>query len=141
MTNRMDLIKSLVNAASYASGYSISEEALEERFKEIFAQYTKPAAVTERDIQAELDVALKSSAEYVVAVEKLLAEKQVSTRLTDALMAQALPKWIDAAKGKDPFTDDLVAYIEGASCAAVRANPTSGNRYQSTYLAGRPVLL
>ena len=27
--------------------------------------------------------------------------------------AQSLPKWIDDAKGKDPFTDDLIAYIEG----------------------------
>lgn len=29
--------------------------------------------------------------------------------------AQPLPKWIDDAKGKDPFTDDLIAHIESCN--------------------------
>lgn len=47
--------------------------------------------------------------------------------------AKPLPRWIDEAKGRDPFTDDLIAYIEGIHPSqrhAQAAQPYADNSQQ-----------
>lgn len=85
-------------------------EAIANLVLEVAAEKQRADELQEQAKQAAAAVQAEQ-ARYEALAQELASHKSAIVTFSLA-SAQPLPKWIDNEKGKDPFTDRLISYIE-----------------------------